>query len=119
ALRRSLFSARQPPEREPRGDVRLFSAPGEGRECVEIARRILDEARRGVKLDEMAVLLRSPRDYLGLLENAFDRAGIAAWFDRGARRPHPSGRAFPAILSAGAGGCAASRRGTRLAARRN
>ncbi len=99
ALRRSLFSTRQPAERAPRGDVRLFSAPGEGRECVEIARRILDEARAGVRFDEMAVFLRSPREYLGLLENAFERAGINAWFDRGARRPHPSGRAFLAILS--------------------
>ena len=79
--------------------MRLFSAPGEGRECVEIARRILDEARAGVRFDEMAVFLRSPREYLGLLENAFERAGINAWFDRGARRPHPSGRAFLAVLS--------------------
>jgi len=99
ALRRSLFSTRQPPEREPRGDVRLFSAPGEGRECVEVARRVLDEARAGVRFDEMAVFLRSPREYLGLLENAFQRAGIPAWFDRGARRPHPSGRAFLALLN--------------------
>ncbi len=101
ALRRSLFSTRQPPEREPHGDVRLFSAPGEGRECVEIARRVLQEARGGVRFDEMAVFLRSPREYLGLLESAFERGGIRAWFDRGARRPHPSGRAFLAILSCG------------------
>jgi ATP-dependent helicase/nuclease subunit B len=99
ALQRSLFAPRQPPERIARGDVRLFSAPGEGRECVEIARRILDEVRGGVRFDEIAVFLRSPREYLGLVENAFERAGISAWFDRGARRPHPSGRAFLAILS--------------------
>jgi len=99
ALRRSLFATPQPAERAARGDVRLFSAPGEGRECVEIARRILDEARRGTRFDDIAVFLRSPREYLGLLENAFDRAGIGGWFDRGARRPHPSGRAFLAILS--------------------
>jgi ATP-dependent helicase/nuclease subunit B len=99
ALRRSLFAGRQPPARQPLGDVQLFSAPGEGRECVEIARRILDEVRGGVRFDEIAVFLRSPREYLGLVENAFERAGINAWFDRGARRPHPSGRAFLAILS--------------------
>jgi ATP-dependent helicase/nuclease subunit B len=104
ALRRYLFAARTPPSRQQTGDVRLFSAPGEGRECVEISRRILDEARAGVPFDEMAVFLRSPREYLGLLENAFERAGIDAWFDRGTRRPHPSGRAFLAILS-----CAAER----------
>jgi hypothetical protein len=99
ALRRYLFARSQPPERTPAGDVALFSAPGEGRESVEIARRILDEARRGVRFDEMAVLLRSPRNYLGLLEHAFSRATIPAWFDRGVRRPHPAGRAFLAILS--------------------
>ncbi len=99
ALRRHLFTRKQPPVREPAGDVRLFSAPGEERECVEIARRILEEARAGVPFDEMAVFLRSPSEYVGLLEHAFDRAGIPAWFDRGTRRPHPSGRAFLAILS--------------------
>ena len=99
ALRRYLFATRQPPEREATGEVRLFSAPGEGRECVEIARRILEEAREGVRFDEMAVLVRSPREYAGLLEDAFERAGIPAWFDRGTRRPHPAGRAFLAILS--------------------
>ena len=101
ALRRYLFASSQPAQREPTGEVRLFSAPGEGRECVEIARRVLDEARAGVRFDEMAVFVRSPRDYAGLLEDAFSRAGIPAWFDRGTRRPHPAGRAFLAILSCG------------------
>jgi ATP-dependent helicase/nuclease subunit B len=99
ALRRYLFAPTQPPLREARGDVRFFSAPGEGRECVEIARRIMEEARRGVPFDEMAVFVRSPQRYVGLLEHAFKRAGITAWFDRGTRRPHPAGRAFLAILA--------------------
>jgi ATP-dependent helicase/nuclease subunit B len=99
ALRRYLFAQAQPPEREPAGDVRFFSAPGEGRECVEIARRILREARAGVPFDEMAIFLRAPQRYLGLLEHALDRAGVPAWFDRGTRRPHPAGRAFLAILA--------------------
>jgi RecB family exonuclease len=99
ALRRRLFSGRQPPLRDATGEVRLFSAPGEGRECIEIARRIMDEARSGVRFDEIAVLLRSPADYVGLLEDAFDRAGIPVWFDHGNRRAHPAGRAFLAILS--------------------
>src|SRR5690606_23294165 len=60
-LRRYVFSEAQPPVRHPAGDVRLFSAPGEGREAVEIVRRVLDEAARGVKFDEMAVLLRGPQ----------------------------------------------------------
>src|SRR5262249_25331623 len=105
ALRRYLFAKSQPPEREPAGDVRFFSAPGEGRECVEIARRIVEEARRGVPFDEMAVLVRAPERYVGLLEHALKRAipdetGRArAWFERGKRRPHPAGRAFLAILA--------------------
>jgi ATP-dependent helicase/nuclease subunit B len=99
SLKRHLFSSGQPPVRNASGDVRLFSAPGEERECVEIARRILAEARDGIRFDEMAVFLRSPREYVGLLEHAFERGGIPAWFDRGNRRPHPSGRAFLGILS--------------------
>jgi RecB family exonuclease len=99
ALRRYLFASSRPPERTPLGDVRLFSAPGEGRECVEIARRIMEEARRGVPFDEVAVFVRSPDRYAGLLEHAFKRAGIAAWFDRGTSRPHPAGRAFLAVLA--------------------
>jgi CRISPR/Cas system-associated exonuclease Cas4 (RecB family) len=99
ALRRYLFATSQPPAREPRGDVQLFSAPGEGRESVEIARRILQEARAAVPFDEMAVFIRSPQRYVGLLEHALSRAGVPAWFDRGTRRPHPAGRAFVAILT--------------------
>ena len=45
-----------------------------------------------------------PRDYVGLLGHAFSRAGIPGWFDRGTGRPHPSGRAFLALL-----GCAVER----------
>ena len=105
ALRRYLFAKSQPPIRAPAGDVRFFSAPGEGRECVEIARRIVQEARRGVPLDEMAVFVRAPERYVGLLDHALRRAvpderGHArAYFERGTRRPHPAGRAFLAILA--------------------
>jgi CRISPR/Cas system-associated exonuclease Cas4 (RecB family) len=99
ALRRYLFASRRPPERTAQGDVGLFSAPGEGRECVEIARRILEEARAGVAFDEIAIFVRSPQRYASLLEHAFKRAGIPAWFDRGTSRPHPAGRAFLAILA--------------------
>ncbi|HJR57789.1 MAG TPA: PD-(D/E)XK nuclease family protein, partial [Vicinamibacterales bacterium] len=115
ALRRYMFARSKPKARTPAGDVQFFSAPGEGRECVEIARRILDEVRDGVKFDEIAVFVRSPERYTGLLEHAFHRVhgsgpdpggrsdpgdlGIPAFFDRGTRRPHPAGRAFLAILA--------------------
>ena len=66
---------------------------------MEVARRVLAEADRGVPFDEMAILLRAPHTYLGLLEHALARAGIPAWFERGTRRPDPAGRAFLALLA--------------------
>src|SRR5499426_93895 len=98
-LARYLFSKEPPPERKRSGELVWFSAPGEGRECIEITRRILQEADRGVRFDEMAIVIRSAQQYVGLLEHALSRAGIAAYFDRGTRRPDPTGRAFLAILS--------------------
>ena len=52
-LARYLFSKEPPPERARTGELVWFSAPGEGRECVEIARRILKEAdaRRPLRRD--------------------------------------------------------------------
>ena len=108
-LRRFVFKAERPAERERAGDVALFSAPGEGRESVEIVRRILDEAARGVPFDEMAVFLRTPKQYLGLLEHACARGDVPAYFDRGTRRPDPAGRAFIALLSCVVDGLSAKR----------
>jgi RecB family exonuclease len=98
ARARDFLFAPNVPSGEPSGDVLLFSAPGEGRETVEIARRILAEARAGTSFDGMAVLLRAPELYGSLLEVALRRAGIPAWFTRGTKRPDPSGRAFLALL---------------------
>ena len=104
-LRTFLFNTEVPPRtRELDGSLQVFSAPGEGRECVEMVRRVVAEARRGVRLDEMAILVRAPHSYLGLIEHALRRADVPAWFDRGTRRPHPAGRAFLALLA-----CAAER----------
>ena len=115
-VRRYLFTADAPPAPPPQsdpsaaaGEVVFFSAPGEGRECVEIARAILQEAASGVPLDRMAVLLRAPRVYAAPLETALSRAGTPAWFARGARTPDAAGRALLALLA-----CAAER----LSARR-
>jgi len=108
-LRRHVFTLERPPRRRPAGDVRLFSAPGEGREAIEIVRRVLDEAGRGVPFDQMAIFLRTPQHYLGLLEHACSRGGVPAYFDRGIRRPDPAGRAFIALLSCAAEGLSAKR----------
>ena len=102
-----LFEPVTPPEPEPSEpadvpSVKLFSAPGEGRECVEMARAALREAERGVPLDHMAILVRAPQLYGGLLETALDRAGLQGWFVRGTRVPDPSGRAYLALLACAA-----------------
>src|SRR6266536_825624 len=108
-LARYLFSKEPPPERRRTGELVWFSAPGEGRECVEIARRILKEAERGVRFDEIAIIIRSTQQYIGLLEHALALAGVPAYFDRGTRRPDPAGRAFLAILSCAADNFSAKR----------
>ncbi len=90
-------------------EVVCFSAPGEGREAVEVARRILAEAARGVPFDDIAVVLRAPDSYWGPLEHALARAGIAAWYARGTRRPDPTGRAFLALMACAAEGLSARR----------
>jgi ATP-dependent helicase/nuclease subunit B len=107
--RHFLFAPAAPPLGTARGDVLIFSAPGEGREAVEIARRVLDEARAGTAFDEMVVLLRAPEVYASLLEVALGRAGIPAWFARGTSRPDPSGRAFLALLDCAVEGLSARR----------
>ena len=63
--------------------------------------QIQAEAARGVPFDRMAVLLRSPQQYRAHLEEAFRRAGIDAYFERGTscariRRGEPSSRCSPA-----------------------
>src|SRR5204863_5735630 len=74
-----------------------------------IARRVLDEAERGVPFDEMAIILRAPQLYVGLIEHACARAGVPAYFDRGTRRPDPAGRAFVALLQCAVDGLSAKR----------
>lgn len=108
-LQRWLFSPDAPPVGTLDDTVQIFSAPGEGREAVEVVRRVLAEADAGVPFDEMAVLLRAPHTYLGLLEHAFARAGVPAWFERGTRRPDPAGRAFLALLACADEGLSARR----------
>ena len=89
-------SAPRPHDRD--DAVTVFSAPGEGREAVEIARRILALADAGIPFDRCAILLRQPEDYRPYLEEALGRARIPAWFAGGVRRPDPPGRAFLALL---------------------
>ena len=71
-------------------------------ECVEIARRILAEADRGIPFDRIAVALHAPGRYVPYLEEALARAAIPACFARGASRPEPGGRALLALLACAA-----------------
>jgi hypothetical protein len=109
-LQRNLFSRSARPIAADRDTgVDIFSGPGEDRECIEIARRVLARAREGVPFEHMAVLLRSPEEYRASLEEAFDRAAIPAHFAHGARRPDPAGRAFYALLKCAGEGLSARR----------
>lgn len=109
ALRKNLFvpGDLEAPSRD--ASLELFSAPGEGLECVEIARRIQALAAAGTRFDRIAILLRGPERYQPLVEEALRRAGVPGYFSRGTIRPDPSGRAFLALLSCAAEGCTASR----------
>jgi RecB family exonuclease len=89
--------------------VSIFSAPGESRECVEIARGILAEAAKGVPFDRIAILLRSPFHYRTHLVEALRRAEIPAHFTRGTVRPEPGGRALLVLLRCAAEGLSAVR----------
>src|SRR5262249_44445672 len=98
-LRRHVFEIATPPPGTPDPTVDFTSATDENRECVEIARSILAAGSTGVPFDRMSVLLRNPDLYQPLLEDAFRRAGIPAFFTRGSRRPNPGGRAFLTLLA--------------------
>ncbi len=108
-VQQHLFEESAPPELALGDDVILLSAPGESRECVEIARRLLACSREGIPFDRMAILLRSPEEYRPHLEEALGRARIPAHFARGAILPDPAGRAFLALLGCAREGLSARR----------
>src|SRR5260370_4217656 len=108
-VQRHLFAQRTGPEQPLGDDVLVLSAPGESRECVEIARLVRREAERGVSFDRLAVLLRSAGQYRPLLDEALARAGLPAYFASGTVRPDPAGRAFLALLGRAAEGFSANR----------
>jgi ATP-dependent helicase/nuclease subunit B len=108
-LRRYLFAGSVPQEAQADGSFEILSAPGEGLEAVEIARRILRLANDGVPFDQMAILLRNPDRQQALVEEALRRARVPAYMSRGTARPDPSGRALLALLACAAEKCSASR----------
>jgi ATP-dependent helicase/nuclease subunit B len=67
------------PEGPPVGapTVEFFNAPGERREALEVARRVLGLIDRGVEPDDIGVVYRAAEPYARLVTEAFERAGIA------------------------------------------
>jgi ATP-dependent helicase/nuclease subunit B len=108
-LQEYLFAEAVPSERPLDGTVMVFSAADEMQECVEIARRIQAEASGGVAFDRIAIVLHRPSRYAPYLEEVLDRAGLPAYFARGAARPEPGGRALLALLSCAAENLSARR----------
>jgi ATP-dependent helicase/nuclease subunit B len=108
-VRTSLFLPQAAASDETDESLDYFSAPGEGGECVEIARRIRRLSDADIPFDRIAVLLRDPERYQPFLEEALRRAGVAAYFSRGVVRPDPAGRAFLALLACAREGCSATR----------
>src|SRR5260370_16090415 len=108
-VRASLFAAQAPESSAADESLDYFSAPGEGVECVEIARRIRQLTGADVPFDRIAVLLRDPERYQPFLEEALRRARVPAYFSRGVVRPEPAGRAFLALLGCAREGCSATR----------
>ncbi|MHB8474749.1 MAG: PD-(D/E)XK nuclease family protein [Steroidobacteraceae bacterium] len=101
-LQQHLFQESAPSLRDADESLSLASWPGEARECVEIARRMQEQAAQGVPFDRMAVFLRAPSQYRAHLDEALRRASIPAWFARGSTRPDPAGRALLALLACAA-----------------
>jgi ATP-dependent helicase/nuclease subunit B len=91
------------------GSFDLFSASGEALECVEIARRISQALEKSARLDQIAILLRSPERYQPLVAEALRRARIPSFFTRGVAGPDPVGRSFLALLHCALEGVSASR----------
>jgi RecB family exonuclease len=108
-LQTHLFAGEDLPRAEPSDELVILSAPGEVRECVELARLIHREAENGTPFDRIAVLLRAPGAYRSAITEALRRADIPAWYARGSRLPDPSGRALLALLACAEEGLSASR----------
>jgi ATP-dependent helicase/nuclease subunit B len=108
-LQQNLFGQSQLPHGPAGDEVSILSAPGELRECVEIARQLQEQAARGVPFDKMAVLLRAPGTYRAPLFEALRRAGVPVYCARGSRAPDPAGRALLALLACAEDGLSASR----------
>ena len=79
-----------PPQRASDGSVELFSAPGEGRECVEIARRILREAAAASPSTRWPSSCARPRTTRACSNMRSNAPACRPASSEGTRRPHPA-----------------------------
>ena len=98
SAQRHLFATRRPDPLAERHGISVVAAPGTAAEAIEHARVFLAEAVDGTAFDRMAVLLPEPASQASAFREAFERAEIPGFFEAGARRPHPAGRAFLVLL---------------------
>ena len=107
-LQRRLFKEEERPiEAKPDDTVKELLAPGEGRECVEIARRVLSIARRGVRTTgSLCCSARRMRTTPASRRRSTGRA-FRLTLRIGAVRPDPAGRTFCALLKCAANGLSA------------
>ncbi len=109
SAQRHLFAARRPHPAVERTGLSVIAAPGTAAEAIEHARTFLSEAAAGLRFDRMAVLLPEPRAQAPAFQEALERARVPAFFEAGARRPHPAGRAFLVLLDCAREGLPATR----------
>ena len=109
SAQRHLFATRRPDPGTGRRGLSVVAAPGTAAEAIEHARAFLAEAADGIPFDRMAVLLPEPANQASAFQEAFERAEIPAFFEAGARRPHPAGRAFLVLLDCAREGLSATR----------
>jgi RecB family exonuclease len=84
----------------PDGSLQVISTPGETREAREVVRAVFALVReRGMRFDEIAVLLRTREPYGPLIVEALTRSGVPVYFEGGrSLRETAAGRALVLLL---------------------
>ena len=78
-LEKNLLSLNEMPYRDTPAHIRLYAGPTPYREVQRVAQLIMQEARRGVALDDMMLLCGSLPVYRGLIESTCQSYGIPCY----------------------------------------
>lgn len=104
-LEKYLLSMLEPPFEAPCGHIRLYAGPTPYREVQRAAQLIVQEARRGVPLDDMMLLCGSLPLYGGLIESTCQSYGIPCYVaDKLPLKSHRAVRCLLASLRCAAEG---------------